>query len=98
MSIQVCSLNSGSNANCYYIGNSDEAVLVDAGLSCRETEKRMKQLGLSMDAVKALFISHEHTDHINGMPVISKKYQLPVFITGPTFQNTNMQIDPHLVH
>ena len=98
MSLFISSLNSGSNANCYYIGNSNEAVLVDAGLSCRETEKRMKQLGLSMDAVKALFISHEHTDHINGMPVISKKYQLPVFITSATFQNANMRIDPHLVH
>ena len=98
MSLYITSLNSGSNANCYYIGNSHEAVLVDAGLSCRETEKRMKQSGLSMDSVKALFISHEHTDHINGMRGISKKYQLPVFITGATFRNTNMHIDPHLVH
>jgi phosphoribosyl 1,2-cyclic phosphodiesterase len=80
------------------VGNSHEAVLVDAGLSCRETEKRMKKLGLSMNAVKALFISHEHTDHITGMPGISKKYQLPVFITGATFQNSNMPVEPQLIH
>jgi len=98
MSLFISSLNSGSNANCYYVGNSQEAVLVDAGLSCRETEKRMKQLGLSMDAVKALFISHEHTDHITGMPGISKKYQLPVYITGATLNNSNMPVEPHLVH
>jgi phosphoribosyl 1,2-cyclic phosphodiesterase len=98
MSLFIASLNSGSNANCYYIGNSHEAVLVDAGLSCRETEKRMKQSGLSMDAVKALFISHEHTDHITGMPGISKKYQLPVYITGGTFDNCKMPVEPQLIH
>jgi len=98
MSIQVCSLNSGSNANCYYIGNSREAVLVDAGLSCRETERRMKQSGLSMDNVKALFISHEHTDHISGLAGISKKYQLPVYATSDTLRQGNMRLDPALVH
>ncbi len=98
MSLFISSLNSGSNANCYYVGNSQEAVLVDAGLSCRETEKRIKQLGLSMDAVKALFISHEHTDHITGMPGISKKYRLPVYITGATLNNINMPVEPQLIH
>ena len=45
MSLFIASLNSGSNGNCYYIGNGDEAIFVDAGLSCRETEARMKRLG-----------------------------------------------------
>ncbi len=98
MSLFISSLNSGSNANCYYIGNSQEAILVDAGLSCRETEKRMKQLGLSMDTVKALFISHEHTDHITGLPGISRKYQLPVYITGATLKNCNLPVEKHLIH
>src|SRR5690242_14098313 len=98
MSIQLCSLNSGSNANCYYIGNSREAVLIDACLSCRETERRMKLSGLSMENVKALFISHEHTDHITGMAGISKKYKLPVYVTQGTLGNSNMPLDPALVH
>ena len=63
MSLYIASLNSGSNGNCYYIGNKQEAVLIDAGISCRETEKRMKRLGLSMELVKAVFVSHEHSDH-----------------------------------
>jgi phosphoribosyl 1,2-cyclic phosphodiesterase len=84
MSLFIASLNSGSNGNCYYIGNSQEAVLVDAGISCRETEKRMKRLGLSMQQVKAIFVSHEHTDHITGIPVLAKKYNLPVYITDAT--------------
>ena len=97
MSIYISSLNSGSNANCYYIGNSDEAVLVDAGLSCRETEKRMKLLGLSMEKVKAIFISHEHGDHITGVPALSKKFRLPVYITAATLANGNIPVDPSLV-
>ena len=87
MSLFVTSLNSGSNGNCYYMGNENEAILVDAGISCRETEKRMKRLRLSMDKVKAIFISHEHSDHIKGLETLSKKYQLPVYITRQTLYN-----------
>ena len=87
MSIFITSLNSGSNGNCYYIGNNTEAVLVDAGLSCREIEKRMLQLGLSMNIVKAIFISHEHTDHVKGLSTFANKYMLPVYITPGTAQN-----------
>lgn len=87
MSLFIASLNSGSNGNCYYVGNEEEAVLIDAGISCRETEKRMKRLGLSMDKVRAIFISHEHGDHISGVAVLAKRYQLPVYITPPTFHN-----------
>ena len=98
MSLYITSLNSGSNANCYYIGNNNEAVLIDAGLSCRETERRMKQLELSMERVKAIFISHEHADHITGLAGISKKYQLPVYITDSTLARSNMPVEPQLVN
>lgn len=92
MSLFITSLNSGSNGNCYYIGNEEEAVLVDAGISCRETERRMHRLGLSMQKVKAIFVSHEHTDHIRGIPVLSKKYRLPVYITDGTLSYSGMQL------
>ncbi len=97
MSLFITSLNSGSNGNCYYVGNEHEAVLVDVGISCRETEKRMRRLGLSMDKVKAIFVSHEHSDHISGIPVLAKKYQLPVYVTPPTRQNGGLYLDEHLV-
>jgi phosphoribosyl 1,2-cyclic phosphodiesterase len=93
MSLFIASLNSGSNGNCYYVGNEHEAILVDAGISCRETERRMKRLGLSMQKVKAIFISHEHSDHINGVTVLSKKYSLPVYITSGTLQNCSLVLD-----
>jgi phosphoribosyl 1,2-cyclic phosphodiesterase len=84
MSLSFSSLNSGSNGNCYYIGNATGAVLIDAGISCRETEKRMLALGLSLKTVKAIFISHEHTDHIKGVATLSAKYSIPVYITNKT--------------
>jgi phosphoribosyl 1,2-cyclic phosphodiesterase len=97
MSLFITSLNSGSNGNCYYIGNDREAILVDAGISCKETEKRMRRLGLSMDKIKAIFISHEHTDHIKGVQVISKKYQLPVYITNDTLLNGGLTLNEQQV-
>ncbi|MGJ7029798.1 MBL fold metallo-hydrolase [Niabella hirudinis] len=96
-SLCFTSLNSGSNGNCYYIGNDEEAVLIDAGLSCRETEKRMSRLGLSMKKVKAVFISHEHGDHIRGLEVLSRKHQLPVYISSATLRYAGLQLDPALV-
>jgi phosphoribosyl 1,2-cyclic phosphodiesterase len=97
MSLYISSLNSGSNGNCYYVGNDTEAVLIDGGISCRETERRMKKLGLSMTAVKAIFVSHEHSDHITGIPALSKKYQLPVYITTNTFSGCDIPIEDHLI-
>ncbi len=97
MALFISSLNTGSNGNCFYIGNADEAILVDAGLSCKETELRMQRLSLSMDKVKAIFISHEHSDHIRGLPVLAKKYQLPVYITKDTLLSGKQQLQTHLV-
>ncbi|WP_114781260.1 MBL fold metallo-hydrolase [Botryobacter ruber] len=93
MQLYITSLNSGSNGNCYYIGNEREAVLVDAGISCRETERRMKRLGLSMHKVKAIFVSHEHSDHIKGIPVLAKKYRLPVYITPETYRYSRLDLE-----
>jgi phosphoribosyl 1,2-cyclic phosphodiesterase len=93
MSLFVASLNSGSNGNCYYVGNEHEAVLIDAGISCRETETRMARLGLSMRKVKAIFISHEHSDHIRGVTVLAKKHNIPVYITALTAHHGGLRLD-----
>ncbi|ARK11891.1 MBL fold metallo-hydrolase [Fibrivirga algicola] len=90
MPLYITSLNSGSNGNCYYVGNDQEAVLIDAGLSCRQTEVRMQRLGLSLHSVKAIFVSHEHSDHISGLAQLSGKYQIPVYITAQTLRSTRL--------
>ena len=98
MSLFVSSLNSGSNGNCYYVSNHDEAILVDAGISCREIEKRLIRIGASIQKIKAIFISHEHSDHIRGLSVLSQKYQLPVYITSATLANGRIALEKHLVN
>lgn len=97
MAVRIASLNSGSNGNCYYVGYGREAVLVDAGISCREVEKRMARAGLNIREVSAIFISHEHSDHIRGVEVLSRKYELPVYITAPTLKSSRMQLRNDLV-
>jgi phosphoribosyl 1,2-cyclic phosphodiesterase len=94
MSLYLASLNSGSNGNCYYISNGLDSVLIDAGISCRETERRMIRLGLPIRSVKAIFISHEHTDHTRGAEVLSRKYGIPVYITGATYHHSRLKLNP----
>lgn len=93
----IASLNSGSNGNCYYVGNHNEAILVDAGISCRETEKRMLRTGLSMHKVKAIFISHEHTDHIKGLCTLAAKYNLPIYINQGTLAGCKFNLRADLI-
>jgi phosphoribosyl 1,2-cyclic phosphodiesterase len=97
MHVQVASLNSGSNGNCYYIGNDEDAVLVDMGISWRESENRMRQLGVDPQKLRAVFISHEHTDHISGLPGFCKKNKLPVYITTKTLGATGFAIGQELL-
>ncbi|MCX6282628.1 MAG: MBL fold metallo-hydrolase [Bacteroidetes bacterium] len=96
MPLYLASLNSGSNGNCYYIGNETEAVLIDAGISCRETERRMERLGLNIRNVKAIFITHEHTDHTRGVEVLSRKHSIAVYITAATHQSSGLMLSPEL--
>jgi len=97
MSLFITSLNSGSNGNCYYVGNENEAVLVDAGIPCGEIEKRMNRLGLTPKKVKAIFVSHEHTDHISGVQAFSKKYLVKVFVTQATHRFSRMNLPKYMI-
>jgi len=97
MGLYFTSINSGSNGNCYYVGNRDEAVLVDVGLNCKEVEKRMARLGLSPSKLKAIFISHEHSDHIKGLSVLARKFNLPVYISNHTYKSSKLSLNNDLV-
>ena len=95
--LSIASLNSGSNGNCYYIGNEHDAVLIDAGLSGRETDMRMKRLELNPKNLRGVFITHEHSDHIKGLRKKKKKYKIPVYITSKTLEYGRLKIkDPLL--
>lgn len=83
-------LSSGSKANSTYIEAGGTAVLIDCGLSAKETERRMGLLGLRPQDLSAILITHEHSDHIFGVSVFSRRYKLPVFAnkrTGKRLKN-----------
>lgn len=77
-------LSSGSKANSTYIEAGGTAVLIDCGLSAKETEKRMGLLGLRPEGLSAILITHEHSDHVYGVSVFSRRYKLPVFANKRT--------------
>jgi phosphoribosyl 1,2-cyclic phosphodiesterase len=82
--ISFCVLASGSRGNSIYISDGPTSILLDAGLSGIEIERRLKTAGLSPDKLNAILVSHEHSDHIKGVGVLSRRYNLPVYITRET--------------
>jgi phosphoribosyl 1,2-cyclic phosphodiesterase len=86
MSVCVSMLASGSRGNCAVVASASAKILVDAGISCRETFKRMKSLGEDPHTLSAILITHEHSDHIYGLATLAKKLHIPVFMTGATHQ------------
>lgn len=82
---RVVSLASGSRANCTLVEHNDTVILVDFGLSCRMAEGFLRDLGVELGAVDAVFITHEHSDHVSGLNTFLKKYDIPVHMTEPSF-------------
>lgn len=87
--VNVCAIASGSNGNCYYIGNEEEAILVDAGISCKQVLLRLEERKLDSSKLKAIFLTHEHADHIRGVRVLSKKLGIPAFYTYGTWNKAH---------
>jgi phosphoribosyl 1,2-cyclic phosphodiesterase len=85
--IHFCVLASGSKGNAVYVSDGETTVLIDAGLSGKELEKRMRRRNLSPERINAIVVSHEHTDHIRGVGVMARRYQVPVYLTPGTGQN-----------
>jgi phosphoribosyl 1,2-cyclic phosphodiesterase len=94
--VEICSLASGSNGNCYYIGNSQEAVIVDAGISYTRLHERMYIAGLNEAKIKAIFVSHEHRDHAGSVRIISKKLSIPAYATFGTYNKIPKRSRPSL--
>ena len=81
----LCPLASGSKGNAVFVSTPDTAVLVDAGLSGIEIQRRMAAVGRSCQELKAIIITHEHTDHVKGAGILSRRFNIPVYITCDTF-------------
>lgn len=79
--IELCALASGSNGNCYYIGNERDAILVDAGISARKILTRLDEAGLDASKIRGVFITHEHTDHVRGVRSLTKRLGIPAWFS-----------------
>ena len=84
--LSLCTLASGSKGNSIYISDGQTRLLVDAGLSAAEIQRRMSAIGLDPQDLDGLIVSHEHSDHVQGIGVLSRRYKLPVYLTRTTMQ------------
>lgn len=84
MNLAICSLASGSSGNCYLIKSNKAAILADAGISGRQISLRLGALGLGMDCINAVVVSHEHSDHTKGISVLSKAEGVKIFLSEGT--------------
>ena len=92
MAVSVSVLASGSRGNCALVASSSTRILVDAGLSGRETFKRLKGLGERVEEISAILITHEHSDHVAGLQRLATKLGIPVFLTEGTHHAWNRAV------
>lgn len=83
--MQISVLASGSTGNCTYIESQGQKILVDAGLSGKKIEKLLGSIDRSVDEIDAILVTHEHKDHILGVGVLSRKYNIPIYANGKTW-------------
>ena len=81
MILQFISLSSGSSGNCYYLGTTDYGILIDAGIGVRTIKKALKDHNIAFEKIIALFITHDHADHIKSAGFLGEKYGIPVYST-----------------
>ena len=84
--MRFTSIASGSSGNCTYIGSDNTHILIDAGVSKKRIEEGLKSLDLTLSDISAIFVTHEHTDHIAALHTILKKFDIPIYATGGTIQ------------
>lgn len=86
MKITFCSLFSGSSGNAIYIGAGDTHLLIDAGLPGKTVSEALMKIGVLPETLTAILVTHEHSDHVKGVGVLSRKYRIPVYANARTWQ------------
>lgn len=101
--MDLCSIASGSSGNCIYMGNDDTHILIDAGISGKRIENGLNEIGLKADEIQAILVTHEHSDHVQGLGVLARRYGIPIYGTAGTIEaikriSTLGKIDESLFH
>ncbi len=81
---RFCPLFSGSSGNSYYIGSASSGILVDAGRTAKQLGNMLDFCGIDVNSIQAIFVTHEHSDHVNGLRVLASRYHIPVYASGGT--------------
>ncbi|MFN8389634.1 MAG: MBL fold metallo-hydrolase [Bdellovibrionota bacterium] len=92
---EFCVLSSGSKANCLYVRKNDTRVLVDCGLSARETARRLRSIGVEPTQIHAIVVTHEHRDHICGIPVFHRLHKTKIYANHGTYQGCDLLNEVH---
>ncbi|MBQ8027142.1 MAG: MBL fold metallo-hydrolase [Clostridia bacterium] len=83
---RFCSLFSSSSGNCSYVGQPEGGILIDVGISAKRTAETLDCIGVDIGSVGAIFVTHEHTDHIQGIRVLASKHKIPVYASAGTLE------------
>lgn len=87
MGIRLCSLSSGSSGNCIFVGNDNSGLLVDCGISGKEILGNLNNIGVCSSNIKAVVVTHEHSDHIRSIGIISRKLDIPIYANINTWNS-----------
>ena len=83
------SLSSGSSGNCYYLGTDEHAILIDAGIPVKQIKGYLKDAGIPFEKIMAVFVTHDHADHIKALGNLGEKCAIPVYATRETHEGIN---------
>lgn len=84
VTLNICTFASGSRGNCALVWHKNTYILIDAGISMRRIVNNLKKLGLEAGQITSVLITHEHSDHISGLPMLMKHFKIPMFASGGT--------------
>ena len=101
--MELLSIASGSSGNCYYVGNEDTHLLVDAGVSGKKIETALNEIDRKPSDLNGILVTHEHIDHVKGLGVMARKHGIPIYTTGGTISEIKKMssvgtIDDSLFH
>jgi phosphoribosyl 1,2-cyclic phosphodiesterase len=92
MAVKFCSLSSGSNGNCLYISTERVSLLIDSGLSGKRVEQLLKEINVSPRSIDAILVTHDHDDHIRGVGVLCRRYNIPIYANALTWEAMGCKI------
>ncbi len=91
--LNFCSLYSGSSGNSLFVESENTKILIDTGVSSKKIEEALHDINVEPSLIDAVLVTHEHTDHIQGLGTFSKKFNIPIFANTETIDNMPSQID-----